>query len=90
MIRKLLSLLFCAALLMVVAAGLAAWKQHSVLEQPLALDEIRLLDVQAGDTPGGLFRQLEAEGLLQDSLWLRLYWRARASTQTREIQAIRL
>jgi len=80
-IRKLLSLLFCAVLLMVVAAGLAAWKQHSVLEQPLALDEIRLLDVQAGDTPGGLFRQLEAEGLLQDSLWLRLYWRMNLAEQ---------
>lgn len=75
MIRKLLSLLLCAVLLLVVASGLAVWKQHSVLEQPLALEQVRLLDVQAGDTPGGLFRKLEAEGLLQDSLWLRLYWR---------------
>src|SRR5690606_10295340 len=66
---------------MVVAAGLAAWKQRSVLEQPLALHEVRLLDVQAGDTPGGLFRQLEADGLLQDSLWLRLYWRMKLGEQ---------
>ena len=81
MIRKLLSLLLCAVLLMVVAAGLAVWKQHSVLEQPLALDQIRMLDVQAGDTPGGLFRELEAAGVLQDSLWLRLYWRMNLAEQ---------
>lgn len=81
MIRKLLSLLLCAVLLMVVAGGLAVWKQHSVLEQPLALEQIRMLDVQAGDTPSGLFRKLEAEGVLQDSLWLRLYWRMNLAEQ---------
>lgn len=81
MIRKLLSLLFCAVLLMVVAAGFAVWKQHSVLEQSLALDQVRMLDVQAGDTPGGLFRELEAKGVLQDSLWLRLYWRMNLARQ---------
>src|SRR5690606_14235851 len=64
-----------------VASGLAVWKQHSVLEQPLALEQVRLLGVQAGDTPGGLFRKLEAEGLLQDSLWLRLYWRMNLAEQ---------
>lgn len=81
MIRKLLSLLLAALLLVGVAAGAAVWKQHSVLEQPLALDQVRMLDVQVGDTPGGLFRKLEAEGLLEDSVWLRLYWRMNLAQQ---------
>src|SRR5690606_11025048 len=34
-----------------------------------------------GDTPSGLFRKLEAEGLLGDSLWLRLYWRMNLAQQ---------
>lgn len=81
MIRKLLSLMLIALVLFVVAVGAALWKQHSVLEQPLALDQVRMLDVQAGDTPSGLFRKLEAEGLLNDSLWLRLYWRMNLAQQ---------
>lgn len=81
MIRKLLSLVLVTALLILVAGGLAVWKQHSVLEQPLALNDIRMLDVRVGDTPGGLFRKLEAEGVLHDALWLRLYWRMNLSEQ---------
>ena len=81
MIRKLLSLLLIALLLFLSAAGAALWKQHSVLEQPLALQQTRMLDVQVGDTPSGLFRKLEAEGLLEDSIWLRLYWRMNLAQQ---------
>nr|WP_207202417.1 MULTISPECIES: endolytic transglycosylase MltG [unclassified Pseudomonas] len=56
-------------------AGACAWKLHSALEQPLNLPQEQLLDVPAGSTPTGTFNRLEADGVLQDAFWLRLYWR---------------
>jgi UPF0755 protein len=34
-----------------------------------------MLEVPAGATPGGVLNRLQADGVLQDALWLRLYWR---------------
>nr|WP_215730853.1 endolytic transglycosylase MltG [Pseudomonas lalucatii] len=63
----------------VLLAGLllvfAAWQQHEALHQPLRLGDERLLEVPAGATPGGVLNRLQAEGVLQDAFWLRLYWR---------------
>jgi UPF0755 protein len=63
----------------VLLAGLLvvflAWQQHSALEQPLNLSEERLLEVPVGATPGGVLNRLQAEGVLHDAFWLRLYWR---------------
>jgi len=70
------------AVLAGLVLGFALWKQHAALEQPLALDEAVLLEVQPGDTPGGLFLRLENEGLLDDAFWLRIYWRLNLSGQT--------
>jgi len=81
-IRK---LSFAILALLVVAAisfGLIAWKFHSALEQPLQLEAARTLDVQPGDTPSGLLQQMEREGLLDDSFWLRAYWRLNLSAHT--------
>ena len=76
MIRKLLALLLTLFVLAAIALGLFAWKQHAALEQPLAVtDEALLLEVRPGDTPSGVFQRLEAEGVLDDAFWLRLYWR---------------
>ncbi len=83
MIRKLLVLLLTVSLLAVIALGLFAWKQHAALEQPLAVaDEPLLLDVRPGDTPSGVFQRLEADGVLEDAFWLRLYWRLNLSGQS--------
>lgn len=75
MIRKLLIVLAVSAVLAAAGLGLVAWKQYSALEQPLAVQEVRLLDVQPGDTPSGVFQRLETQGVLRDSFWLRVYWR---------------
>lgn len=82
MIRKLLISLGLVALLALAGLGLFAWKQYSALEQPLALEELQLLDVQPGDTPSGVFQRLETQGLLRDSFWLRVYWRLNLSGQS--------
>nr|WP_262925002.1 endolytic transglycosylase MltG [Pseudomonas protegens] len=55
--------------------GASAWKLHSALEQPLNLSQEQLLDVPAGSTPTGTFNRLQADGVIQDAFWLRLYWR---------------
>ena len=75
MIRKLLLLLEGGVLLAGLLVVFLAWQQHSALEQPLNLDEERLLEVPAGATPGGVLNRLQAEGVLHDAFWLRLYWR---------------
>jgi len=82
-IRKILVLLLTVLLLAAIALGLFTWKQHAALEQPLAVpDEALLLDVRPGDTPSGVLQRLEAEGVLEDAFWLRLYWRLNLSGQS--------
>jgi UPF0755 protein len=74
-IRKLLLLLEGSVLIAGLLVAFVAWQQHSALEQPLQLREELLLEVPAGATPGGVLNRLQADGVLQDALWLRLYWR---------------
>src|SRR5690606_16397782 len=81
-IRKLFIPLAVVVALAIAGVGLFAWKQYSVLEQPLILQELQLLDVEPGDTPSGVFQRLETRGLLNDSFWLRVYWRLNLSGQS--------
>jgi len=55
--------------------GASAWKIHSALVQPLNITQEELLDVPKGTTPNRTFLRLEADGLIKDSFWLRVYWR---------------
>lgn len=75
MIRKLMQLLAAALVLFVLALVVAGWRLQSTLSQPLRLESERLLEVQPGDTPGGMVKHLQAEGVLDGAFWLRLYWR---------------
>ena len=68
-------LLAAGLVLLVLALGLAGWRLHSALNQSLWLEGERLIEVQPGDTPGGMLNRLQAEGVLDGALWLRLYWR---------------
>jgi UPF0755 protein len=56
-------------------AAFAAWKLYSAAHQPLQLSQEQLLDVPSRATPNGTFIRMEADGLLDDAFWLRLYWR---------------
>lgn len=75
MIRKLLLVLESGLLALGLLLAIAGWQQREALERPLSLNEERLLEVAAGDTPGLLLNRLEAEGVLDGAFWLRLYWR---------------
>ena len=75
MIRKLMQLLAAALVLFVLALVVAGWRLQGTLSQPLRLESERLLEVQPGDTPGGMVKHLQAEGVLDGAFWLRLYWR---------------
>jgi UPF0755 protein len=74
-IRKILLLLEGAVLLAGLLVAFAAWQQHSALQQLLRLDAEYFVEVPAGATPGGVLNRLEAEGVLDNAFWLRLYWR---------------
>ncbi|MNQ20770.1 putative aminodeoxychorismate lyase [compost metagenome] len=73
--RKLLLLLEGGVLIAGLLVAFVAWQQHSALEQRLQLSDELMLEVPAGATPGGVLNRLQADGVLQDALWLRLYWR---------------
>ena len=75
MIRKFLLLLEGGVLLVGLLVAFAAWQQHAALHQPLKLTDEYLVDVPAGATPGGVLNRLEADGVLDQAFWLRLYWR---------------
>ncbi|PHN29838.1 endolytic transglycosylase MltG [Pseudomonas sp. ICMP 460] len=75
MIRKLVLLLQIALVSAGLVLGFSAWKLNCALKQPLNLPQEQLLDVPAGWTPTGTFNRLEADGVLDDAFWLRLYWR---------------
>jgi len=73
--RKILLLLEIGLVLAGLTFGWAAWKVQSVVDQPLQLSEERMLEVPAGTTPNRMFYRMQSEGLLDEAMWLRLYWR---------------
>ena len=73
--RKFLLLLETGLVLAGLMLGASAWKIHSALVQPLNITQEELLDVPKGTTPNRTFLRLEADGLIKDSFWLRVYWR---------------
>ncbi|MDD2033654.1 endolytic transglycosylase MltG [Pseudomonas sp. FP1154] len=73
--RKFLLLLETGLVLAVLLLGTCAWKIHSALQQPLNITQEELLDVPNGTTPTGTLKRLEADGLIKDAFWLRVYWR---------------
>jgi UPF0755 protein len=81
-IRKLLVLLETGVVLAGLALGVAFWQQNEALHQPLRVTQEQLLDVPAGSTPTGVLNRLEADGVVKDAFWLRLYWRFNLSGQS--------
>lgn len=73
--RKLLLLLETGVVLAGLLMGASAWKIHSALVQPLNIAQEQLLDVPKGTTPTRTFYRLEANGVIKDAFWLRVYWR---------------
>jgi UPF0755 protein len=81
-IRKLLVLFEGCLVLAGLLLGLSIWQQDVALKQPLNLTQEQLLDVPAGSTPTGVLNRLQADGVIKDAFWLRLYWRFNLSDQS--------
>ncbi|MFL7963128.1 UPF0755 protein [Pseudomonas sp. NFIX10] len=79
--RKFLLLLETGLVLAGLLLGASAWKIHSALQQPLNITQEELLDVPNGTTPTGTLKRLEADGLIKDAFWLRIYWRFNLADQ---------
>ena len=90
MIRKFLVLLEVVLIVAALVIGGAAWKTRHALDQPLTLTTETLVEVPSGSTPGRMFNRLEADGLLRDAWWLRLYWRFNLEGQALHIGEYRL
>ncbi len=82
MIRKLLVLLETGVVLAGLLLGVAYWQQNSALQQSLNLTQEKLLDVPAGSSPTGVLNRLQADGVIKDAFWLRLYWRFNLQRQS--------
>lgn len=69
-----ISLLTCIVL---IGAGLATsfWMYHNAIRQSLNLDSERIIEVPAGASPITMLAKLEKDGILQNTFWLKIYWR---------------
>ena len=75
MFKKLFICVLCLSVLVLAGGGLWLWQGLQTLEQPVALDEPVLFGVPSGSGYGQVARKLEAEGLVGDSLWLKIHGR---------------
>lgn len=65
----------CAAVLVGAGTGLWVWQGLGSLSKPVVMAEPVLFDVTAGTAFSGVARQLQARGLVEKSLWVRVYGR---------------
>jgi UPF0755 protein len=75
LLKKLLTASLCAMVLIAAGTGLWAWQGLQTLKQPVALDEPVLFSLPNGTAFGQVARMLEREGLIKQSLWLRVHGR---------------
>lgn len=64
-------------LLVISFIGVMLWGYftlQSALDQPLQIEQVQNLDVPPGSSPARIFLQLERDGVLHSSAWLRRYW----------------
>ncbi|WP_323752925.1 endolytic transglycosylase MltG [Marinobacter sp.] len=75
MFRKLIVSVFALGIIAAAAIGLWVWQGLDTLKKPVALEEPVLFSVEHGTSFNGLAHKFAQQGLVQDSLWLRLYGR---------------
>lgn len=75
LLKSLLIACVCLVAIALTGSGLWVWQGLNSLENPRILPEPVLFDVPAGTSFGEVARQLEAEGLVDRSLWVRIHGR---------------
>ena len=75
MLKKLLIVCISLSVLLAAGTGLWFWQGLKTLEEPVSLEEPVLFNVPAGTAFNQVAEQLEGEGLVARSLWLKLHGR---------------
>jgi UPF0755 protein len=75
LIKTTLIALVCLAALFIAGTGLWAWQGLQTLEKPQALEQPVLLDVPSGTSFDSVVRLMKADGLVQDTFWMRVHGR---------------
>lgn len=75
MLKKLLLAAVSLAILLGSGLGIWLWQGLQTLEQPISLEEPVLYKVPAGAGYDQVARSLEAQGFINDSLWMRIHAR---------------
>ncbi len=75
MLKKLLIVCVSLSVLLAAGTGLWVWQGLKTLEEPVSLDEPVLFNVPVGTAFNRVAQQLETEGLVERSLWLKLHGR---------------
>jgi UPF0755 protein len=73
--KKLLIACICAAVLFGAGTGLWVWQGLGSLSKPVVMAEPVLFNVPGGTAFSEVARQLETRGLIEGSLWVRVYGR---------------
>lgn len=75
LIIRLFGLAFVLSVIVTIAGVLWAYfTLQSALDQPLQVEVVQNLEVPSGSSPARIFSQLEQQGILHSSAWLRRYW----------------
>ena len=74
-ILRLFVLVVVLSVIVTISGALWAYfTLQSALDQPLQVELVQSLDVPSGSSPARIFSQLEQQGVLHSSVWLRRYW----------------
>ena len=75
MFKKLLVAVVCTVVLVGAGTGLWVWQGLGSLSKPVVMVEPVLFDVSSGTAFSSVAKQLEARGLVEKNLWVRVYGR---------------
>lgn len=73
--RILLSIIVALILLIGMTVVTGYWMYNNALQQPLNIQALQIVEVPNGTSPNAMLAQLEKQGIIKDTFWLKLYWR---------------
>lgn len=90
MLKKIIVALLSLCLSAGLAVAAVLWLAQSAQQQQLNIQQEQFLAVEAGSTPVALLQRLEAAGIIQGELWLRLAWRLKGTNPRVQVGEYRL
>lgn len=80
--RRIAFVLLAALLIAGISLLMVKGLQRQALSQKLNIDANTFFAIDAGATPSGMLTKLEAQGIIEDAFWLRVYWRLNHASDT--------